>query len=345
MHQEIHKSSKKVQLEVEQKRLERLHGAWKDNKIGFNRERRYIENDILYLEKENRQLSEPVEETQKFKDKSFAIAIVDALGTDNAHVYTDRTKAAEKLYALYSNLSAEAKAANNDISATIANYEGFPLVAFGYFTSSAITIIIRYQLKDGTWIRISDVDPNGIGIFTSLDNRIDGIEETIARNKKRIVDLIKRGEQLTEITKPWDLQSQYDNILKEVTKINIVLANNEESASKAQAGDQAEPTTTEHASNLETARPANVLIPLNIPIATEPMTFTEAAKPVDQEREQIIEYRKDRAQGKLAINANDSATDAPMLALFDEPAEPTKTTRIHPSYRHMGRAVPNDRQE
>ena len=229
---------RKVQLEAEVARLDRVRAVWLDTRRNLRIERGQIEDEIRRAEHRRAQWAQAQTLTAAHPHEPFSVVVLTAVGSESFQPFTVRAEAGAAVRTLVHDYQSAAAFQRQRLRGVVARYRGLDLVVQAH---AAFAADVSLALPDGTTLDTISATTDG-GLWQSVSHLIgeipaicERVQARIAQSQARIATIDRELARLEE----WDGQERYDTAASELRAITAAFAAAEEQAS----GDhpQAEP--------------------------------------------------------------------------------------------------------
>ena len=255
---------RKVQLEAEVARLERVRGVWFDTRRNLQLERHFTEEEIRRVEGRHAQWERAAVLVAAHPHEPFCAEVAASVGSDQFSPSTSRAEAGAKVRRLVHDYQSAAAFQRRRLRGVVARYRGLDLVVQAHAVFAAD---LSLALPDGTTLDAVSAATD-TGVWQSVGRTVSDISNLLARFQGRIAEAHERiatiDRELTRLEN-WDGQATYDAALSELNAINAVFAAEEQASAEqgeaaAATPEGAHPPASESAS--EEVSLADVLLAL-----------------------------------------------------------------------------------
>jgi len=237
---------RKVQLEAEVARLDRVRAVWLDTRRNLQLERHFAEEEICRIES-RRTLWEQAEAiVAAHPHELFCAEVAKGIGAEHFAPITGRVAAGAAVRKLVHDYQSAAAFQRRRLRGVVARYRGLDLVAQAHAVFAAE---LSLALPDGTTIE-AVATVTDTGLWQSIAHTISQIGATRERLKRRSDEARERiatiDRELMRLEQ-WDGQATYDAATSELSAINAAFAAEEEAAGaeRGEASTPTQPTTAQ----------------------------------------------------------------------------------------------------
>jgi N12 class adenine-specific DNA methylase len=225
---------RKVQLEVEVARLERVRAVWLDTRHNLLFGRQVAEEELRRVEGRRTTWAQAEALVAEHPREPFQVEVATGMSSEAFHTLTDRGEAGAAVRTLVSEYKGAAAFLRRQLQGVVARYRGLNLLVTAHELFGAE---LNLALPDGTTL-VGVATNTDAGVWQSAGHAINGISETIQSLRRRCDELCERiattdGE--LERLAVWDGQPAYDAALSELGAINAAFAAAEEQDKAARA--------------------------------------------------------------------------------------------------------------
>jgi hypothetical protein len=325
---------RKVQLETELARMERIRAVHLDTQLALRMDRRRTQQAIAELEQRRQILTQAQHIADNQSTEGFTAQIANSLGSDRMRHYTRRAEAGSALTDIVEQYQTAATLQRTSLTRMVGIYHGLML---SIQLHSLFGRSFHLCLPNGT--RIDELNAqSGSGLFASADSLIRSlshkrreVEGAISAREQRIGEIDAELERLVV----WEGQAAYEAAARELATITAAFAAQDEQQATpppAPAADAEPPSTADEGAASDGAlstetiaavearwNEADELEPsLSIPPAVESLAFMEAelrrlamGRHVDEGTSDPMEAEPVGAARPLAPNAAASRAHPP----------------------------------
>jgi hypothetical protein len=313
---------RKVQLETEVARLERVRAVWLDTRRNLQLERHVTEEEICRLEGRCRQWEQVAQTVGVHPHEPFHAEVRSVMGGETFHLFTGRQEAGAAVRKLAHDYQSTAAFQRQRLRGVVAHYRGLHLTVQAHAVFAAD---LSLALPDGTPLDTVTASTD-IGVWQSVGHIVNEIPATIQRLRVRIAETHERivtiERELARLEQ-WDGQQRYDDAVSELNAINAVFAveeeqhNAEQGAAAAAIPEGGTPPANDGApaeealadvllalAEEERAGDAWHALPTVIPPASESLAWMAAE----------VEIQAERSRTVLVPAAEAQPTEVPLLA-------------------------------
>jgi hypothetical protein len=218
---------RKVQLEAEVARLERVRGVWLDTRRNLQLERHFTEEEIRRAESRCQLWEQAAAIVAAHPHEPFCAEVAASVGSDQFSPIASRAEAGTKVRRLVHDYQSAAAFQRRRLRGVIARYRGLDLVVQAHAVFAAD---LSLALPDGATLDAVNASTD-TGIWQSVGRTISEIPHLLTRLQGRIAD---SHERITTIDRElarlavWDGQATYDAATSELSAINAVFAAEEQ---------------------------------------------------------------------------------------------------------------------
>jgi hypothetical protein len=225
---------RKVQLEADVARLERVRAVWLDTRRNLQLERHVTEEEICRLEGRCRQWEQAEQLVSAHPHEPFCAEVAASVGSEQFVPITNRAEAGAAVRKLLHDYQSAAAFQRQRLRGVVAQYRGLHLTVQAHAVFAAD---LSLALPDGTPLDTITASTD-TGIWQSVGHIVSEIPATIQRLHARSADAHERtvmiDRELTRLEQ-WDGQQRYDDAVSELNAINAVFAAAEEQTSVEQS--------------------------------------------------------------------------------------------------------------
>jgi N12 class adenine-specific DNA methylase len=220
---------RKVQLEAEVARLERVRSVWLDTRRNLQVERHFSEEEIRRVEG-RRALWERAEAiVAAHPHEPFCAGVARVLGKETFQNIAERAEAGAAVRRLVHETQSAAAFQRQRIRGVVARYRGLNLVVEAHAVFAAD---LNLALPDGIVLDAVNASTD-TGVWQSVGRTVSDIPTTVRRLGERIAQAQERiatiERELARLEQ-WDGQAAYDAAASELSAINAAFAAAEEQA-------------------------------------------------------------------------------------------------------------------
>ncbi len=221
---------RKVQLEAEVARLDRVRAVWLDTRRNLRVERGQVEDEIRRAERRRGQWSQAQAITAAHPHEPFSAAVQTAVGSERFQPFTVRAEAGAAVRKVVHDYQSAAAFQRQRLRGVVARYRGLDLVVQAH---AAFAADLSLALPDGTTLDAISATTDS-GLWQSVSHLIgeipailERVQARIAQAQERIATIDRELARLEE----WDGQERYDAAASELRAISAAFAAAEEQAS------------------------------------------------------------------------------------------------------------------
>jgi hypothetical protein len=225
---------RKVQLEAEVARMERVRAVWLDTRRNLQSERRFTEEEIRRVEHRCTQWAQAEAIVAEHPREPFSAQIAGGIGSEAFMAFTSRAEAGTAVRRLVHEYQSAAAFQRRRLRGVVAHYRGLKLVVQAHAVFAAE---LTLALSDGTALD-SITATTDTGVWQSVGHTVSEIRAIlerlrgrIARSQERIVTIERELARLEH----WDGQAAYDAAVSELNAINAAFAAEEDALRPNQA--------------------------------------------------------------------------------------------------------------
>jgi N12 class adenine-specific DNA methylase len=252
---------RKVQLEAEVARLERVRSVWLDTRRNLQVERHFSEEEIRRLEGRCRQWEQAEQLVSAHPHEPFRADVRSAMSGEALKACTGRQEAGSAVRRLVHEYQSAAAFQRQRLRGVIAHYRGLHLVVQAHAVFAAD---LSLTLPDGTTLDAVTASTD-TGVWQSVGHTVSEIPVTLQRLRGRITQAFERiatiDSELARLEQ-WDGQQSYDAASSELSAINAVFTAEEERASAERSAAPVEDTAPVERTESGEERLADVLLAL-----------------------------------------------------------------------------------
>ncbi len=230
---------RKVQLEAEVARLERVRAVWLDTRRNLHVERHFTEEEIRRVEGRRTLWERAQEHVARHPHEPFHAEVATALGSASFQGFNERAEAGAAVRRLVHDTQSAAAFQRQRLTGVVARYRGLDLVVQAHAVFAAD---LSLTLPDGATLDAVNASTD-IGIWQSVGRIVSEIPATIRRLGERIAQAQERiatiERELVRL-ETWDGQPTYDAAVSELSAINATFAAAEERERAERAGPAAQ---------------------------------------------------------------------------------------------------------
>jgi N12 class adenine-specific DNA methylase len=214
---------RKVQLEAEVARLERVRAVWLNTRCNLQSERRFAEEEICRLVGRCAQWAHAEAIVAEHPREPFSAQVASGIGSETFEAFTSRAEAGTAVRRLVHDYQSAAAFSRKRMRGVVARYRGLDLVVQAHAVFAAE---LSLTLPTGTLL--DDISATtDAGIWQSVGHTLSDIPSIlkrlrgrIAAGHERIVTIDRELDRLEQ----WDGQTTYDAAVSELHAINAVFA-------------------------------------------------------------------------------------------------------------------------
>jgi len=218
---------RKVQLEAEVARLERVRGVWLDTRRNLQLERHFSEEEIRRAEGRRAQWERAEAIVAAHPHEPFCAEVAASVGSERFSPMTARAEAGATVRRLAHDYQSAAAFQRQRLRGVIAHYRGLDLVVQAHAVFAAD---LSLALPDGTTLDTITAATD-TGVWQSVGHIVSDIPSVVKRLRGRIAESNERiatiDRELARLEQ-WDGQATYDAALCELQAINATFAAAEE---------------------------------------------------------------------------------------------------------------------
>jgi N12 class adenine-specific DNA methylase len=230
---------RKVQLEAEVARLERVRAVWLDTRRNLQLERHLAEEEISRVEGRLRLWERAEVIVATHPHKPFCAEVAMGMNTTTFVSMTERAKAGSAVRRFVHDYQSAAAFQRKRLRGVVAHYRGLDLVVQAHAVFAAE---LSLALPDGT-VLDTVAATTDTGIWQSVAHTVSQIGATRERLQRRRAEVHERiltiDAELARLEQ-WDGQTTYDAAVSELSAINAAFAAAEEESASA-THDEASP--------------------------------------------------------------------------------------------------------
>jgi N12 class adenine-specific DNA methylase len=224
---------RKVQLEAEVARLDRVRSVWLDTRRNLQLERHFTEEEISRIEGRRAQWQRAASLIGTHPHEPFCAEVATAIGGEPCQMMTMRAEAGSAVRTLVHEYQSAAAFQRQRLRGVVARYRGLDLVVQAHAVFAAD---LSLGLPDGATLDAVTAATDS-GVWQSVGRTIGDIPSMLERLKGRIAEAHERiatiDRELTRLN-VWDGQTSYDVAVSELGAINTTFAAAEEQAADEQ---------------------------------------------------------------------------------------------------------------
>jgi N12 class adenine-specific DNA methylase len=226
---------RKVQLEAEVARLERVRGVWLDTRRNLQLERHLTEEEIRRMEGRYYQWEQAEAIVASHPHDPFCAEVATAIGGEPCQTMTARAEAGSAVRRLLHDYQSAAAFQRQRLCGVVARYRGLDLVVQAHAVFAAD---LSLALPDGGTLDTITASTD-TGVWQSIGHTLNEIPATLQRLRRRIAEAHERiaaiDRELIRLEE-WDGQATYDAVLSELRAINATFAATEAQADLEHGG-------------------------------------------------------------------------------------------------------------
>ncbi|NTU84404.1 MAG: hypothetical protein HGA45_34415 [Chloroflexales bacterium] len=230
---------RKVQLEAEVARLERVRAVWLDTRRNLHVERHFTEEEIRRVEGRRALWERAAVIIAAHPHDPFQAEVATALGGATFQGFTERAEAGAAVRRLVHDTQSAAAFQRQRLTGVVARYRGFDLVVQAH---AVFTADLSLTLPDGATLDAVNASTD-TGTWQSVGRIVSEIPATVRRLDERIAQAQERiatiDRELARL-ETWDGQPTYDAAVSELSAINATFAAEEERERAERAGPAAQ---------------------------------------------------------------------------------------------------------
>jgi N12 class adenine-specific DNA methylase len=224
---------RKVQLEAEVARLERVRSVWLDTRRNLQLERHFSEEEIRRIEGRRMLWEQAGALVTAHPHRIFYAEVASAISGEHFEQFENRAEAGAKVRRLVHDYQSAAAFERRRLRGVVARYCGLDLVVQAHAVFAAD---LSLALPDGTTLDAVNVATD-TGIWQSAGHTVSDIPNLLTRLQGRIAEAYERiatiDRELVRL-EHWDGQATYDAATRELSAINAAFAAAEEQADAEQ---------------------------------------------------------------------------------------------------------------
>jgi N12 class adenine-specific DNA methylase len=264
---------RKVQLEAEVARLERVRGVWLDTRRNLQLERHFTEEEIRRAESRRQLWEQAAAIVAAHTHEPFCAEVAASVGSDQFSPITSRAEAGPAVRRLVHDYQSAAAFQRQRLRGVIAHYRGLDLVVQAHAVFAAdLTLALPGGATLDTVTAATDT-----GVWQSASRTINEIPSVLERIRGRLAESHERintiDRELVRL-EAWDGQTTYDAAVSELSAINAAFA-----AAEEQAGTGPSATATQATEG--TTRPAAAAPPDEASLADLLLTLAQEERAGD----------------------------------------------------------------
>ena len=222
---------RKVQLEAEVARLERVHAVWRDTRRNLQVERGCTEDEIRRMEGRCAQWAQAEAIVAANPREPFCVQVASGVGSEAFEAFTTRAEAGASVRRIVHAYQSAAAFQRERLRGVVARYGGLDLVVQAHTVFAAD---LSLALPDGTVLDAVTATTD-IGIWQSVHRTVSDIPAMQKRLRGRIAEAHARmrtiDRELVRLER-WDGQATYDAASSELRAINTAFAAEEQASTE-----------------------------------------------------------------------------------------------------------------
>jgi hypothetical protein len=220
---------RKVQLEAEVARLDRVRSVWLDTRRNLQIERQFAEDEIRRVEGRRAQWERALAIVAAHPHESFGVEVASGLGMETFEPMTARAEAGAAVRKLVHDYQSAAAFQRRRLRGVVARYRGLDLVVQAHAVFAAD---LSLALPDGAMLD-AVMAATDTGVWQSAGRTVADIPAVLDRLRARVAEAHERiatiDRELVRLEQ-WDGQATYDAATSELNAINAIFAAAEEQA-------------------------------------------------------------------------------------------------------------------
>jgi hypothetical protein len=220
---------RKVQLEAEVARLERVRGVWLDTRRNLQLERHFTEEEIHRAEGRRAQWERAATLVAAHPHEPFYAEVAAAVNSETFQAMTTRAEAGAAVRRLVHDYQSTAAFQRQRLRGVVARYRGLNLVVQAHAVFAAD---LSLALPDGITLDTVNASTD-TGVWQSVGRTVSEISNVLTRLQGRLAEAHERiasiDRELARLAN-WDGQKTYDTAMSELSAINAVFAAEEQSS-------------------------------------------------------------------------------------------------------------------
>lgn len=220
---------RKVQLEAEVARLERVRAVWLDTRRTLRIERGLVEEEIRRAEARSAQWGRAEATVATHPHEPFCAEVAASLGSEQFSPMTGRAEAGAAVRRLVHATQSDAAFQRQRRRAVVGRYRGLDLVVQAHPSFAAE---LSLALPDGARLDTVSAETDS-GLWQSVGHLVSAIPGMIARLEQRVAqgqERIATIDRELERLEMWDGQAHYDTASAELRTIAAAFAAEEQAA-------------------------------------------------------------------------------------------------------------------
>ena len=225
---------RKVQLETDVARMERVRAVWFDTRRNLQIERHVTEDTIAHTKKRLAVWQRAATIIAEYGHEPFSADVATAMRTDTFEHHATRAEAGAAVRRLVREYKGAAAFMRQNLAGVVARHRGLTLHVAAHASFGAS---LSLTTPDGTTLSAISADTD-VGVWQSIGYTVGEIAATQGEQQKRITraeERIATIDQELERLVAWDGQARYDAAASELRSINAAFAAAEEEASAARS--------------------------------------------------------------------------------------------------------------
>jgi hypothetical protein len=222
---------RKVQLEAEVARLERVRAVWLDTRRNLQLERHFTEEEIRRVEGRRLQWERAEAIVAAHPHEPFCAEIAASVGNELFSPMMGRAEAGSAVRRLVHDYQSAAAFQRQRLRGVVARYRGLDLVVQAHAVFAAD---LSLALPDGATLDTVNASTD-TGVWQSVARTVSDIPSILQRLRGRIAEARERitsiDRELTRL-EVWDGQATYDAAMGELSVLNAVFAAEEQASTE-----------------------------------------------------------------------------------------------------------------
>lgn len=218
---------RKVQLEAEVARLERVRAVWLDTRRSLQIERRSTEDEIQRLAGRRAQWEQATARVAAHAPEPFSTELATTFGSPAVQPFTSRVDAGAAVRTTLHAYQSAAAFQRQRLTGVIGHYRGLDLIVQAHPVFAAD---LSLALPDGSHLETITTTTD-LGIWQSIGHTLTAIPSIVERLSARVAQaeaqMVTIDQELIRL-EHWDSQTTYDSAIHELSAINAAFAAAEE---------------------------------------------------------------------------------------------------------------------
>jgi superfamily II DNA/RNA helicase len=278
---------KKVKLETELSRLERIRSVQKSSINEFGWKRRSLERDTadLHTRRTVVEAACTILAAHPRSDDAWEAHVATQLGSDTFTPFTQRKEAGQAIRTITDGYHHAALMMRDNLKHVVGRYRGLDIMLWAHRQGETQ---LSFTLPDNQQFITGFGATTELGVFQSADYQLGRVHVATVDDRiaDRVADMAAIDDEVARL-QVWDQQHQYDDMQEELRLLNAELSMTKDAAPASDPA--AEDATAALAGiadllSMDAETEVDWASPISIPLAFEAMTFMHAEVQAQAER-------------------------------------------------------------